>query len=48
LVSGLFDMNVGGIPLAQHAAGFWVMLGFIGTLTGVIALLAVRRLQPRA
>jgi zinc transporter len=47
LVSGLFGMNVGGIPLAEHRTGFWIMVGLIATLTVVIALFALRRLRPR-
>jgi zinc transporter len=47
LVSGLFGMNVGGIPLAEHHTGWWIMVGLIGTLTAVIAVFALRRLRPR-
>lgn len=47
LMAGLFGMNVGGIPLAAHGAGFWIMLGLIGVLTCLIAWLALRRLRPR-
>lgn len=45
LMAGLFGMNVGGIPLSGHAAGFWIMLGLIGALTALIGWLAVRRLH---
>jgi zinc transporter len=47
LVSGLFGMNVGGIPLGEHHTGFWIMVAFIAALTGAIALFALRRLRPR-
>ncbi|MCW5660421.1 MAG: transporter [Burkholderiaceae bacterium] len=47
LVSGLFGMNVGGIPLGEHPTGFWIMVGLIGALTGAIALFALKRLRPR-
>lgn len=47
LISGLFGMNVGGIPLNDHPAGFWSMLMLIATLTGLIAWLALRRLRRR-
>lgn len=47
LVSGMFGMNVGGIPLAAHPQGFWVMLLTIATLTGLLATLAWRRIRPR-
>lgn len=44
LVAGLMGMNVGGIPLAEHHQGFWLMLLLIAALTGGIAWLALRRL----
>ena len=47
LISGLFGMNVGGIPLAEHRSGFWIMVALIASLTGAIALLALRRLRPK-
>lgn len=47
LISGLFGMNVGGIPLSESKEGFWLMLGFIVLLTAVIAWMALRRLVPR-
>ncbi|WP_034410986.1 MULTISPECIES: transporter [Derxia] len=37
LVSGMFGMNVGGIPLAEHPHGFRVMALVIAALTGAIA-----------
>lgn len=45
LISGLFGMNVGGIPLGEHKSGFWIMVGVIGALTVAIAFLAVRRFR---
>ena len=48
LVSGLFGMNVGGIPLSEHKGGFWIMVAVITALTIGIAWLAVRRfMRPR-
>jgi zinc transporter len=47
LISGLFGMNVGGIPLAEHHSGFWIMVGVIATLTGVLVWIVVRRLAGR-
>jgi zinc transporter len=47
LVSGMFGMNVGGIPLAGNTAGFWIMVAIIASLTGVIAWLALRRVRMR-
>jgi zinc transporter len=46
LVSGLFGMNVGGIPWGGHPHGFWVMVLLIATLTGLIATIAWRRIRP--
>lgn len=48
LVSGMFGMNVGGIPLSGSGHGFWVMLGVIATLTAVIATLGWRRVRGDA
>lgn len=45
LVSGLFGMNVGGIPLAENGHGFWIMVSLIAGLTGLIAFLALRRMR---
>ena len=47
LVSGLFGMNVGGIPLAEHPAGFWLMVTFIATVTLLIAQLVWRRMRAQ-
>jgi zinc transporter len=33
IIAGLFGMNVGGIPLAQHPHGFWVVVGLVTALT---------------
>ena len=33
IIAGLFGMNVGGIPMAQEPAGFWVILGFVFLFT---------------
>ncbi len=37
LVAGLFGMNVGGIPLAQHPYGFFFVVGPILALTAFLA-----------
>jgi zinc transporter len=47
LISDLFGMNVGGIPLGGDSAGFWVMVSIIATLTAVIAWTALRRVRMR-
>lgn len=47
LMAGLLGMNVGGIPLAGHERGFWVMLALIGAVTAALAWLVVQRLGRR-
>jgi len=37
LVAGLFGMNVGGIPLAQHREGFFLVVGPLLALTALLA-----------
>ena len=37
LVAGLFGMNVGGIPLAQHPYGFFLVVGPLTILTAILA-----------
>lgn len=45
LVAGLFGMNVGGIPLAEHEHGFfWVMIVLI-TVTSLLVYLALKRIR---
>ena len=43
IVAGLFGMNVGGVPLAQHAHGFWIVLTVVVTFTALAGWLVVRR-----
>ena len=43
LVAGLFGMNVGGIPLAQHPFGFFLVVGPLAGLTAVLAYLGLFR-----
>jgi zinc transporter len=41
IIAGLLGMNVGGIPLAQHAHGFWIIAGIVMSFTagaGVVVL----------
>ncbi len=45
LVAGLFGMNVGGIPLADHDYGFFWVVGVLITLTTLLAYLAVSKLR---
>jgi zinc transporter len=43
IVPGLFGMNVGGIPFAQHHAGFWVVLLVVLVVVTLGAALAWAR-----
>jgi zinc transporter len=47
LISGLFGMNVGGIPLADDPSGFWWMLCLIGSFTGLIAWRVLRTVRGK-
>ena len=42
IISGLFGMNVGGIPLADAHGGFWAVVALVATLTAVAAWFAFR------
>ncbi len=43
IVAGLLGMNVGGIPLAEHKNGFWIVVAIIATFTGLAAWAAMRK-----
>jgi zinc transporter len=43
LVAGLLGMNVGGIPLAQHAQGFLVIVCSLAVVTGALAYFLLLR-----
>lgn len=43
IMAGLFGMNVGGIPLADHPAGFWVVVAVIVSFTAVAAWIVFRK-----
>src|SRR5256714_13642522 len=45
LVAGLFGMNVGGIPLAQHPYGFFFVLGPLLVLTTFLAYWGLIKLR---
>jgi zinc transporter len=45
LIAGLFGMNVGGIPLAEHAYGFLLIVGALMLLTTLLGYLALGRLR---
>lgn len=43
LIAGLLGMNVGGIPLAEHAYGFWIVAGIVATFTVFAVWFVVRK-----
>lgn len=43
ILAGLFGMNVGGVPLAEHPFGFWVVAAIVAAFTLVAGWLAFRR-----
>lgn len=43
IIAGLLGMNVGGVPLAQHAHGFWIVVGIVITFTALAGGLAFRK-----
>ena len=47
LITGIFGMNVGGLPFSSHPHGFlWVMLGMIATVLGAVVWIRRRRREP--
>src|SRR5437660_1884691 len=47
LVAGLFGMNVGGIPLAQHRSGFFLVVAPLLVLTAFLAYWGLGRRRDR-
>ncbi len=47
LIAGLFGMNVAGIPLAEHAHGFWMVVGLIASVTSLVLWQLTRRQGER-
>ena len=43
IITGLLGMNVGGVPLAQHAHGFWIVVGIVATFTLAAGWVAFRK-----
>ncbi len=43
IITGLLGMNVGGVPLAEHNRGFWIVVGFVVTITSLAGWLAFRK-----
>ena len=47
IIAGLLGMNVGGVPLAQHPFGFWIVVGIVVTFTVLAAYFAFRNRRDR-
>ncbi|WP_242673510.1 transporter [Aquitalea sp. USM4] len=47
IVAGFFGMNVGGVPLANHPHGFWVLVVLVASFTLLAGWWAFRRQAPR-
>jgi zinc transporter len=43
MIAGLLGMNVGGIPLAQHGHGFWIVVAIVLGFTALAGWIAFRR-----
>lgn len=43
IIAGLLGMNVGGIPLAEHSYGFWIVAGIVATFTVVAGWFVIRK-----
>ena len=43
IIAGLLGMNVGGVPLAQHAHGFWIVVAIVVSFTVIAGWVAFRK-----
>lgn len=43
IIAGLLGMNVGGVPLAQHENGFWIVVAIVATFTVIAGWLAFKK-----
>ena len=43
ILAGLFGMNVGGIPLAEDAQGFWTLVAIVLGFSAIAAWAAFRK-----
>jgi len=43
MIAGLLGMNVGGVPLAQHSHGFWIVVALAMGFTAVAGWVAFRK-----
>jgi zinc transporter len=47
ILAGLFGMNVGGEPLAEHAHGFWIVVMIVLSFTTIAGWVAFRKQRER-
>jgi zinc transporter len=47
IIAGLLGMNVGGIPLAQHPGGFWIVVAIVLSFTALAGWIALRKQRNR-
>ncbi len=47
MITGLLGMNVGGLPLAQHDNGFWIVAGVVLAFTAVAGIVVVKMQHKR-
>jgi zinc transporter len=47
IIAGLLGMNVGGVPLAQHAHGFWIVVAIVISFTAIAGWVAFRGQRAR-
>lgn len=47
IIAGLLGMNVGGVPLAQHAHGFWIVVAIVISFTAIAGWMAFRGQRTR-
>lgn len=43
IIAGLLGMNVGGVPLADDASGFWIIASIVAAFTVIAGWLALRK-----
>lgn len=43
IIAGLFGMNVGGVPLASHPHGYWIVVAIVASFTAIAAIIAFRK-----
>ena len=47
IIAGLLGMNVGGVPLAQHPHGFWIVVAIVLSFTVIAGWVAFRGQRAR-